>query len=143
MVPLWEIPFASITGSGFPCFLSLCSPLISARSSKSLPIILATSITLGRSFVSYSPTNSPLRRTVILSQTAYTCSRKWVTKIIPTPSSRSLLISTNSFSTSSSSSEEVGSSRISTRHFISTARAIAIICWIAIEHSSSICVGGT
>ena len=143
IVPLWEIPFASITGSGFAFFLSLCSPLISARSSKSLPIILATSITLGRSFVSYSPTSSPLRRTVILSQTAYTCSRKWVTKIIPTPSSRSLLISTNSFSTSSSSSDEVGSSRISTRHFISTARAIAIICWIAMEHSSSICVGGT
>ena len=43
------------------------------------------------------PTSSPLRRTVILSQTAYTCSRKCVTKIIPTPSSRSLLISTNSF----------------------------------------------
>ena len=116
---------------------------MSARSSKSLPIILATSITLGRSLVSYSPTSSPFRRTVIRSHTAYTCSRKCVTKMIPTPSSRSLRIRTNSFSTSSSSREEVGSSRIRTLHFISTARAIAIICWIATEHSSSICVGGT
>ena len=143
IVPLCPSPLASITGVSEKAFLSLWSPLISARSSKSLPIIFATSITRGRSFVSYSPTSSPFRRTVILSQTAYTCSRKWVTKIIPTPSPRSLRISTNSFSTSSSSREEVGSSRIRTLHFISTARAIAIICWIATEHSSSIWVGGT
>ena len=35
-----------------------------------------------------------------------------------------ILISTNSFSTSSSSSEDVGSSRISTWHFMSTAREL-------------------
>ncbi len=43
-----------------------------------------------------------------------------------------------SFSTSRSSSEEVGSSRISTLQSISTARAIAIICCNASEYSFKI-----
>ena len=65
---------------------------------------------------------------IILSQTAYTWSRKCVTNIIPTPRLLRSSMSLNSFSTSCSSSEEVGSSRISTLQSISTARAIATIC---------------
>ena len=42
-------------------------------------------------------------------------------------------ISTNNFSTSPSSREEVGSSSINTLADISTARAMAIICWMAME----------
>ena len=135
MVPAWLNPRASITIGSF-----LLSPVVSglmdARSSKSFPIIAATSFTLGRSAMSYSPTSLPFRRTVIPSHTAYTCSRKWVTNMIPTPFSFSLRIMVKSFSTSRSSSEEVGSSRISTLQSISTARAIAIICCNASEYSS-------
>ena len=49
-------------------------------------------------------------------------------------------MSPNNFSTSCSSREDVGSSRISTLQSISTARAIATICWIAIEQLESCCV---
>ena len=66
-----------------------------------------------------------------------------MTNIIPTPSDFRRFIKTKSFSTSSSSREDVGSSRIRTLHFISTALAIAIICWFAIEHSPRFCVGDT
>ena len=41
----------------------------------------------------------------------------------------------NSRSTSPSSRLEVGSSRISARDFVSSARAIATICWMATEQS--------
>ena len=109
------------------------SPLIFSRSLKSLPIIFATSCTLGRFSTSNSPTRAPFLKTVILSHTAYTCSKKCVTNIIPMPSFFSFFIKTKSFSTSPSSSDEVGSSSISTFADISTALAMAIICCIAIE----------
>ena len=48
-------------------------------------------------------------------------------------------MSPKSFSTSDSSKEEVGSSRISTLQSMSTARAMATICWIAMEQSDSCC----
>ena len=141
IVPAWPNPLASINGS--KCFSCLYSPLISAKSSKSFPIILDTNFTRGSDSTSYSPTNSPFLSTVIRSHTSYTCSKKCVTKIIPTPSALNFRIRTNNFWTSSSSKEDVGSSKIKTRHFISTALAIAIICWIAKEHSSKLWVGAT
>ena len=104
-----------------------------ARSSKSLPIMAATSFTRGSSATGYSPTRVPLRSTVIRSHTAYTCSRKWVTNTMPTPCSFSWSIILKSFSTSLSSREEVGSSRIRALQSMSTARAMAIICWRARE----------
>ena len=91
-------------------------------------------------FMSYAPINSPFRKTVIRSQTSYTCSRKCVMKMMPTPRALSSRISEKSFSTSRSSSEEVGSSRISTLHSISIARAMATICCTASEHVASCCV---
>ena len=103
----------------------------------------AISFTRGSSAMGYSPTSWPLRSTVIRSQTAYTCSKKWVTKMMPTPRSRSWRIRLKSFSTSESSREEVGSSRISTLHSISTARAMAIICCSAREYSSKFRVTST
>ena len=133
-------PTCSASTTGIYCSSFLWSPLISARSSKFLPIILATNSTRGNSFTGYSPTKCPFLNTVILSHTSYTCSRKCVTKIIPTPWSFSLRINTNNFSTSSSSRDDVGSSKINTWHFISTALAIAIICCFAIEHSSNLSV---
>ena len=133
--PLWLMPCASITtGTLVKSFFS--SDFTAARSSKSLPIIAATSFTLGSSSIGYSPTSMPFRSTVIRSQTAYTCSRKCVTNTIATPFSFSCRIRTNSFSTSWSSREDVGSSKISTLQSISTALAIAIICWSASEYSS-------
>ena len=45
-------------------------PLMSARSSNSFPIIVATNLNLGSSSVLYSPTKCPFLSTVILSQTA-------------------------------------------------------------------------
>ena len=46
-----------------------------------------------------------------------------------------------SFCTSCSSREEVGSSRMSTLHSISTARAMATICCTAMEQLPSCCLG--
>ena len=135
IVPAWLKPLASMTIGSFR-LSPLVSGLMEARSSKSFPIIAATSLTLGRSAISYSPTSCPFRSTVMPSQTAYTCSRKCVTKMMPTPFSFKLRIIVKSFSTSRSSSEEVGSSRMRTLQSISTARAIAIICCSASEYSS-------
>ena len=126
IVPLWPSCLASIMTSSLT--LEAPSFLMAAKSSKSLPIIFATSCTLGRSSILYSPTSVPFLSTVILSHTAYTCSRKWVTKIIPTPCSFSRFIRWKSFSTSPSSRDDVGSSSIKTLADISTALAIAIIC---------------
>ena len=131
MVPLQPSSLALMITSSLT--MDMPSFLMAARSSKSLPIILATSCTLGSSSTLNSPTSVPFLRTVILSQTAYTCSRKWVTKMIPIPLALSCLISTNNFSTSPSSREDVGSSRISTLADMSTALAMAIICWMAME----------
>ena len=72
-----------------------------------------------------------------MSQTSYTWSKKWVTKMMPTPLALKSFISPNSFSTSDSSKEEVGSSKISTLQSISTALAMATICWTAMEQSES------
>ena len=129
MPALLTSPFASNTeASPFDSCSVCCGLSISDNLLRSLPSIFETSSTLGRSAALYSPTNLPSRSTVILSQTAYTWSRKCVTNIIPTPRLLRSSISLNSFSTSCSSSEEVGSSRISTLQSISTARAIATIC---------------
>ena len=57
------------------------------------------------------------------SQISYTWSRKCVTNRIATPLSRSRRMSANSACTSSASRLEVGSSRISTRASVDTARA--------------------
>ena len=66
-----ESPFASNTISPFASSSSSLSLLlISAISSSSLPSILETSSTLGRSSMTYSPTSPPSRRTVILSHTS-------------------------------------------------------------------------
>ena len=59
--------------------------------------------------------------------------------MIPTPCALRSLINLNKRATSLSSKEEVGSSRIRTLHSISTARAIATICWTAREHVPSCC----
>ena len=50
-------------------------------------------------------------------------------------------MSLKSFSTSCSSRDDVGSSRMSTLHSISTARAMATICCTAMEQLDSCCVG--
>ena len=76
----------------------------------------------------YSPTNLPLRSTVMRSQISYTWSRKCVTNRIATPLSRNRRISANSACTSSASRLEVGSSRISTRASVATARATVASC---------------
>ena len=128
--PLCPSPFASMITSSLT---ELSASFIEARSSKFLPIIFATSSTLGSSATGYSPTSSPFLKTVIISHTAYTCSRKCVTNTIPTPSFFNLSIILNNFSTSLSSSEEVGSSNIRTLESISTALAIATICCSATE----------
>ena len=48
-------------------------------------------------FLKISGTNSPFLSTVIRSHTSYTCSKKCVTKIIPTPSALNFRIRTNNF----------------------------------------------
>ena len=62
-------------------------------------------------------------------------------KMIPTPLDFSSRMSSKSFRTSSSSSEDVGSSRMRILQSISIARAIAIICWTASEQLESCWVG--
>ena len=57
--------------------------------------------------------------------------------MMPTPLAFRLRIRPKSFSTSLSSREEVGSSRIRTLHSMSTALAMAIICWTAMEQPDS------
>ena len=58
-------------------------------------------------------------------------------KITATPSARNWRITSNSTVTSRSSSEEVGSSMMTSWALNETARAMATICWIAVEYSIS------
>ncbi len=102
-----------------------------------MPIIFETSSNWGSEDASYSPMNSPFRNTVILSLISYTWSRKWVTKTMPTPRDLRSRMRENSFRTSSSSRDEVGSSRTRILQSMSTARAMAIICWTASEQPES------
>ena len=74
------------------------------------------------------PTVCPSRRTVTRSASAKISPSRCETKIVATPSPRSRRTSPKSASTSSSVSELVGSSRISTRASIESARAISTIC---------------
>ncbi len=58
-------------------------------------------------------------------------------KMTATPSARRRRITSNRTETSRSSSDEVGSSMITSRALNETARAMATICWIAVEKSIS------
>ncbi|MCY1541372.1 hypothetical protein D9M68_770570 [compost metagenome] len=99
----------------------------------SRPSIAAISACGPRSAAFHSPTQLPLRSTVMRSDTAYIWFRKCVTKTMARPSPRSRRSTSNSFSTSSSSRLDVGSSRISTFDDTPSARAIATICCTATE----------
>ena len=66
-----------------------------------------------------------------------------MTKMMPTPRSLSWRIMPKSLSTSDSSSDEVGSSRMRTLQSMSTARAMATICCMAIEQLPSCCLALT
>ena len=107
--------------------MSSCWPW-STTSSSAWPTI--SSISFGRSSSDSgpSPTVWPSRRTVAQSPIWKISLSRCETKITATPSSRSRRTTRNSDSTSSSVSELVGSSRISTRASIERARAISTIC---------------
>ncbi len=131
-----ERPIPSKTGMEVSVTIGSC--FVSFEISwSSLPSIFEISSNWESEAVSYSPTSFPLRSTVTLSLISYTCSRKWVIKMIPTPRSFSSRMRTKSFCTSSSSREDVGSSSMRILQSISTARAIAIICCTAIEQLES------
>ena len=53
------------------------------------------------------------------------------------PSERSCRITSNSVLTSCSASADVGSSMITSFAWVDSARASAVICWVAIEYSYS------
>ena len=63
------------------------------------------------------------------SEILNTSSRLWLTNSKATPALRSRLTIPNTWATSRGSSEDVGSSRITTRASVDTARTMAIICW--------------
>ena len=58
-------------------------------------------------------------------------------KMTATPSARSWRMTSNRTATSRSSSDEVGSSMMTSCALNDTARAMATICWIAVEKSIS------
>ena len=63
------------------------------------------------------------------SEIVNTSSRLWLTKSSATPALRRRLIIPNTWATSRGSSDDVGSSRITTRASVDTAWTMAIICW--------------
>ncbi len=130
MLPLRPRPSATSTGGrdSSSSWTRFGVSWSSSKAASSWPIILVTSSTLLTSEVRYSPTRRPLRSTVIRSVSEKTWSRKCETNRMATPSSRSARTTRNSWSTSSVSRLEVGSSSTSTRAEMSTARAIATIC---------------
>jgi hypothetical protein len=99
----------------------------------SRPSIAAINACGPRSAARHSPIQLPLRSTVMRSDTAYIWLRKCVTKTIASPWLRRRRSTSNSFSTSSSSRLEVGSSRISTFDDTPSARAMATSCCTATE----------
>jgi len=110
---------------------------MSPSCSSSRPIIFLTSSMRGSSSVRYSPTNRPLRKMVMRSAISYTWSRKWVTNRMASPCALRWRMTSNSLPTSSRSSEDVGSSRMSNRDEMLRARAIATSCWMAMEYDPS------
>ncbi len=97
-------------------------------SSSSRPTIMWISFPRVSSSVAASPTLRPSRSTDMRSASSKTSSIRCETKIVDTPSSRSFRTTAKRDSTSSSVRELVGSSRISRRASIDSARAISTIC---------------
>ena len=105
------------------------SPSAFVSSSSARPTIMWIRLVRLSSAVVLSPTLWPSRSTEMRSASSKTSSSRWETKIVETPSSRSVRTTLKSDSTSSSVSELVGSSRIRTRASIESARAISTICF--------------
>ncbi len=74
------------------------------------------------------PDTSPLRRMVTRSQIRNTSSSRWLMKITEMPWSASRRITPKSTSTSLVSSDEVGSSMMTSFAWMVSARAMATIC---------------
>ena len=130
---------AASTGAAPPAAGGACAGA-SCICASSRPTMAATRPRASSFAQAYSPTNRPLRSTVMRSQISYTWSRKCVTNRIATPRSRSRRSSLNNACTSSASRLEVGSSRISTRASVATARATVASCCRAAGSPPASCV---
>ena len=122
-------PTASRTTSSRTCWLRSKLVRPSERTSATpRPSIVAITSSLVVSLISDVRVRRPSRRIVIRSAMANTSSRLWLTNSRATPAARNRRIISNTWATSRGSSDDVGSSRITTRASVDTARTMAIIC---------------
>ena len=103
------------------------------KSDTARPTMCRTRSAVVSSLVGVVMTCRPSRKTVARSHRSKTSSRRWLTKRIATPRSRSRRTIANRRSTSWADSDAVGSSRMRTRASTERDFAISISCWSAID----------